>query len=139
MSVARQIGALSVATVVSPFLVAFPITLSALVSGDSVGIHEPLDLLKSVPLGVAGLTMFGAPTFILAALLAWLLDTCGCRSPWPFTASGAGLGALFVGWIFFEPAKLLFEQAIVMASGAVSGAICGWIYWCIALRGREDA
>jgi hypothetical protein len=85
---------------VSPFLVAFLLTLSALFSGDSVGIQEPLDLLKSVPLGLAGLMMLGAPAFVLTALLVWLLNACGCRFQWQFIASGAGLGAVFVGSIF---------------------------------------
>src|SRR5690606_13297174 len=68
----RCLGILA-ATIVAPYLVMFLWSLYGLLSGEAVGLKEPLDLLKTIPLGTFALLLFGIPLLILAGICAALV------------------------------------------------------------------
>lgn len=129
----RFLGILA-ATVAAPYLVVFLWSLYGLLSGESVGLKEPLDLLKTIPLGTGALLMFGIPLLILAgicAALVHIVEQPTWRGP---VLGGATLGLGFVAAIFGRSVEPDADTVAMLASGLCSGAICGWIYWAIALR-----
>jgi hypothetical protein len=131
--VRRHILGILAATVAAPYLVLFLLSFSLLIQGGSAGLEGPLDLIKTLPLGTFALLMYGSPLLILSSLLAALLNALGWRSQWAIILGGATLGLCFMHLLFsssYEPGKTGFP---VLSIGAICGAVCGWIYWRIAI------
>ncbi|WP_414472704.1 hypothetical protein [Microvirga sp. M2] len=129
----RHILGVLTATTAAPYLVLFLWSLFGLLSGDQVGMKEPLDLLKVIPLGTLGVGMFGIPLLILASLCAMAVNVV--RRP---TWRGSVLGGITLS-LGFTAAHSADDGVSVpfLMSGALSGAISGWIYWRIAMRPRQ--
>jgi small-conductance mechanosensitive channel len=133
----RAIGGLFAASLVAPYLASFLITLflaifdhvsrnDALLARPSP-VDELLGVLNVPFLGTIGLAMFGLPILLVAAIVALALDIFGLRSKRHSVIGGGGLGGLFLG--------LLFSGSwIPLVAGLLTGAVCGWIYWRIALH-----
>lgn len=130
----RHIWGVLAATVVAPYLTAFLWCLLGFAAGGIYGVKEPFDILKAIPLGTFGLLLFGTPLLVFTSLCAALVNAMGARSWHISVLSGAipGLGfmiALYVRTLDYDK-----DAAILLISGLVSGAICGWIYWRIAIK-----
>ncbi|MFC4170700.1 hypothetical protein ACFOYU_01300 [Microvirga sp. GCM10011540] len=82
--------------------------------------------------GTAGLLVFGLPLFAASCLTALVLATAGWTS-----RSSAVFGGAVLGFCFIATVVGVGTGTFI---GALSGAICGWIYWAIASapNGRED-
>src|SRR5690606_6635230 len=107
--------------------------LFGLLSGEAVGLKDPLDLLKTIPLGSFALLLFGIPLLILAgicAALVHIVEQPTWRGP---VLGGAVLGLGFVAAIFVRSLEHDAETIVMLIAGLCSGAICGWIYWRIAI------
>lgn len=117
------------ATLAAPYLVLFLWSVSGLVSGDHVGLTEPLDLLKVIPLGTVGLILFGLPLLILASLCALAVNAVR-RPTWRGPALGGAILGLGFTAVLFADSR---DGIAFMTSGALSGALCGWIYGRIAI------
>jgi hypothetical protein len=83
--------------------------------------------------GSFGALVFSVPTALLALVLALLLRISGLYSCQSVVVVGAALGTCFVGRIFLSTTEVV--QASL--SGTLSGAICGWIYWRIAIGSKR--
>lgn len=96
---------------------------------------EPLDLLKVIPFGTIGLMIFGIPLLILASLCAMVANSV--RRP---TWRGPVLGGMILG-VGSMVALFADDREFIpfLMAGALSGAICGWIYWAIAIRPRQTS
>lgn len=131
----RHILGVLAAAIAAPYLVLFLWSLFGLVSGDRAGMKEPLDLLKVIPLGTIGLMIVGIPLLILASLCAMVVNAIK-RPTWHGPVLGGmilGLGSMVA--LFADDSEFI----PFLMSGALSGAICGWIYWRIALRNADMA
>ena len=81
--------------------------------------------------GTIGLMVFGLPLFGLVSLSALVLSAAGWASR---------SGAVFCGAILgFCLMAVIGDRGAGMIIGALSGAICGSIYWWIATGGRPKA
>ncbi|MEZ0169012.1 hypothetical protein [Microvirga sp. TS319] len=94
---------------------------------------EPLDLLKVISMGTFGVVVFGIPLLVLASLCAMAVNTAK-RPTW----CGPVLGGIILGLGFTAALSTDDSPPIpFLMSSALSGAICGWIYWRIAIRPRQ--
>jgi hypothetical protein len=77
--------------------------------------------------------------FPASLLFAWLGWRAGWRSAWIYIAAGVVIGGVFN--VLIPP--LIFgsgEQTLsIFAFYGCLGAICGWIYWRIAIRQTPDS
>jgi hypothetical protein len=76
--------------------------------------------------------------FPSSLLFAWLGYRAGWRSAWIHLAAGALISAVFnvlIPPLIFDSGEQNFDA---FAFYACLGAICGWIYWRIAVRGQAD-
>jgi hypothetical protein len=80
--------------------------------------------------GAMGIVFFGLPLLAIAWFCEAIVTAIGWRSRWTVLLTGAIIGT---GFIAVMDNSLWSDIAL----GAVSGAICGWIYWLIAIR-RDD-
>jgi len=129
----RRILGVLAATIIAPYLVMFLLNLFGLLSGDSAGLKEPIDLLKTIPLGTFALLMFGIPLLILAGICAALVHLIAqptWRAP---VLGGAVLGFGIVAAVFVRRLEYDAWTLAALISGLCSGTICGWIYWRIAI------
>ena len=106
--------------------------------GPSFGGFVPALVLSLGLLRARGLNRAAAwlPLLLVASSMAFALHRLRWRRRWHSVGSAGVLGALFTGMLFFERSPL---GLILLASGALAGAICGWIYWRIAVRKDETA
>ncbi len=68
----RHILGVVTATVAAPYLTILLWELSVLLLGGEVGIEEPIDLLKAIPIGTFAFLLFGLPLLILSSVFAIL-------------------------------------------------------------------
>jgi hypothetical protein len=71
------------------------------------------------------------PLFGLASVSALVLSATGWGS-----RSGAVFGGALLGFCLMA---VIGDAGAGMIIGALSGAICGWIYWWVATGGRMKA
>lgn len=132
----RHALAILAATLAGPYLVGFFLvvlfTLTDLAGGRPI---HPADLFGFIVIGSFGLALFGIPLLILASVCAVLLHAFRSQALWTPVLTGAGIGACFLA-VAFSSLNRSQDRMIVSASGALTGALCGWIYWRIALRGQ---
>ncbi|GEO16199.1 hypothetical protein MAE02_38950 [Microvirga aerophila] len=141
----RIVGGVFAASLAAPYLASLFIFVLIPVFGASTGanlvlgplphIEELLDLLKFLVIGTLGTAIFGLPILIAAASLAFLLHILDLRSKLHAIASGGGLGCLAVVLLFVRDRD---DVWVFPLAGALSGAICGWIYWRIAYSGTRS-
>jgi hypothetical protein len=141
----RTIGGILTASLAAPYLASFFIfVLMAVFSGSTdteVVFGMPshldrfLDLLKFLIIGTFGAMMFGLPIIFGAGVLAYLLHLFALNAKRHAIASGSGIGCVSLALLFGRDPNGIW---IFLLSGLSSGAICGWIYWRIALRGQTE-
>ena len=88
-----------------------------------------------------GLTIFyGLPVLAISAIIAWLTTQFGVTARFAFCLIGAVVGIGFsIGLILTVPDSglALPKDWPACLAGILSGSICGWIYWRIAVYGRD--
>ncbi|WP_112661858.1 hypothetical protein [Microvirga flavescens] len=130
----RQVLGVLAATIAAPYLFSFLWILFGFIAGDRPIMKEPLDLIKAIPMGTMALIVFGIPLLILASLCATAVNAIE-RPTWRGPMLGGtifGLGFIFalsMGAVAYNK-----ELIALQLSGTCSGAICGWIYWRIAMH-----
>ncbi|WP_414472701.1 hypothetical protein [Microvirga sp. M2] len=142
----RQIIGLLVASAMAPYAMVFIVLgLEPVLQIDllSIELTGPLDLYKFVLLATVVAASLGPLIALLAGLVVWGLNALGWKTPWVIVLSGSlfGLcvnGALF-GGLALSSAPQLAAYACYVAAGTLAGAICGWIYWRIAIRRTPEA
>lgn len=132
----RLLGILA-ANLAAPYLTALFMALFDLLFSDAVWMKEPLDLLKSGVIGTFGLILFGLPLLLISAVLALALQGLSCSSRWHAMVSAGVLGFVFMTVVLISEG--LHESWSYLVAGGCSGAICGWIYWRIAIRRTPDS
>jgi uncharacterized membrane protein HdeD (DUF308 family) len=127
----RHAAGLIAARIAAPYLTAFLMMVFDLLFLDHARPSNPLELLEFMSLGILGFLFFGIPLLLLSSVLALALSRLSRHPPsWQPMIIGGVLGLCFVSVIFTES----FEGTwTCLASGALAGAICGWIYWRIAI------
>ena len=123
----RRILALLTACAAAPYLTVLFMLIADLSYGGGPGIKSPLDLLKAVPLGTFALLLLGLPLVCGASLLAFVLHGRRWERRWHLVLAACVLGSCFVRLMFSDELNHLLE-------GGLAGAICGWIYWRIAIK-----
>jgi hypothetical protein len=122
----RQILGILAATFAAPYLSVCLIMALGLMAG----VFKPVDLGLILSLGTAYLTEFGFSLLIVTSALVFALTRLGCRSAACFMASGTLVGLGF--------AITLVRPVIwIVLATSFSGAICGWIYWRIAVAHQK--
>jgi hypothetical protein len=85
-----------------------------------------------VMFGTVGLFLYGTPVLAAVATAALVLHALDARSPFFVTAITSLMGLCF-GLYMTSPN---FDEWPLIPSAFISAAICGWIYWRIAIRGE---
>ncbi len=130
------------ATLAAPYLVMLaPYLLSSPVNRlDGFG-----DLRLASRLATGGLVLLGLPTLILASICAAILHRLEIRAKGWCMLGGAGVGLGSFGvMVSLTGASMEISSwrlLMIVLDNLLSGAVCGWIYWRIALgpRPRETA
>jgi hypothetical protein len=121
----RHLLGLFAASVTAPYLVVFFMILSGQELPYGPAINE------TALYGTISLVVFGLPLFGLASLSALVVAAAGWSS-----GSGAVFGGAILGFCLMA---VIRDGGAGMIIGALSGAICGWIYWRIATGGQPKA
>lgn len=90
----------------------------------------------AVPVGFVALLMFWPlllPVAGAAFVIALLVERAGYRSPMPYMICGAIAGASFLS-ILRTGHATAGDSWFVFGAGLPAGALCGLLYWRIALR-----
>ena len=134
----RHILGVVAATVAAPYLIVifaeFPFDKT-----DSSG------LLFGINVATGALMFFGIPTLILAGICAAILHRLKLQTRGWCMLGGAGVGLGFLGLIQLLPGTTMnigfWPLVLVVLETLLPGALCGWIYWRIALgpRAHETA
>lgn len=134
----RQITGILAASTAAPYLG----TLSLLIHGAFGSSHSSHSLFTEdfieilvflLTFGTLGLFFYGLPLFLASSIAALILYALKAEKP----ALPICLGSL-VGLCFgaFLTASNIQDEWLLVLGCFVSGAICGWIYWHIAIGGR---
>lgn len=120
----RHLLSLFAASVLAAYLVpAFYAGFRLLKGGNHMAADDYIALV-----GTAGAIFLSLPTVLISGLLVFLLRIAGLYGRRNVVLTATLLGACFVGGIFLDtPDALAFS-----CSGALSGAICGFLYWRLA-------
>lgn len=125
----RRIGDMLVAALAAPLLWTALMALLGL-AVDSRTVLNELTVENILAVAVWGTLGFG-PSLLLTAFIAIAgLRLAGFRSCPAFLVAGAFMGTIWVAIIGDVQDSKWF------ATGALAGAICGFLYWRIALRGE---
>ncbi|MCG7394643.1 hypothetical protein MHY87_17195 [Microvirga sp. ACRRW] len=124
----RIVAGVITASLLAPFVFALFILLLVVTF-----VHDfpfELELLYGVLfVSLGALIEYGFVLFPASAVIAYGLYRFGIRSPWPPIFCGAALGPTLT--LLMSPHILGIEWISLLA--ILPGAICGWIYWRIAL------
>jgi len=141
----RITGGILAASLAAPYVASFFITILMALAGASTGTSllfgapsSPgglLDLFKFLVIGTFGAMMFGLPILLGASIVAFVLHAFALHTKRPAVASGGGIGCVSLTLLFVQERS---DAWIFPLAGLVSGAICGWIYWRIAIRQTPD-
>src|SRR5215208_135097 len=124
----RQIKGVVAATLAAPYVASFLMSLQIII----VENQNPRVLLTEkfyddvAVLGTIGLFYSALPTLFLSLAAAALLNRLELRSARSSLLIGSVVGSTFGA---FFSASSFKHNAHLMLIFAVSGAICGWIYW----------
>ncbi|HLM42153.1 MAG TPA: hypothetical protein VK434_21470 [Microvirga sp.] len=137
----RHILGVVAATLAAPYLVMLvPYLLSSPINrSDGFG-----DLRLAIRLATGGLVLLGLPTLILASICAAILHRLKIRAKGWCMLGGAGVGLGSLGvMVSLTGASLEISSwrlLMILLDNLLSGAICGCIYWRIAIaRTPENA
>ncbi|WP_243370025.1 hypothetical protein [Microvirga solisilvae] len=125
----RQIKGIVGTTIAAPYTVLLLASLSLILTGNK----DPSDLLQwqfyedLFALGTMGLLWSALPTLFLSLIAAGILNMLKLRSPAGPIAVGMIIGLCFGAFLGSANIELMILLSL-------SGAICGWIYWRIAIR-----
>lgn len=135
----RQILGVLAASLAAPYLaVAFMFALPAWEEAAKAGILEALGKLFFwiVLAGTFALIVYGIPILIMATLIAFTLSKLRATSRWIAMAAGSvnglALGSLAI--VLDDGGDWSSLPAFILA-----GALCGLLYWRIALGGQARA
>lgn len=127
----RQIAALFTAALAAPYLITTGLVLEALLEHGRFGAAiSPANYILLV--GTAGALAFCVPLVLVSGTIALCLRISGLYSRANVLWCAAILGSTCSGWVFRSTGTALL-------AGTLAGAICGWIYWRIAIRGSARA
>jgi hypothetical protein len=132
----RTVGALLAATLAGPYIFLLLSGMMNFVLKPAIPSLETsiLALPMLMFMGTIGLILFGVPALLLGAAMLGLSWKMGFYSRRYAVCAGAiiasGLAALHLDSEFQSE----IVQSLIL--GALSGAICGWIYWRIALAAQ---
>jgi hypothetical protein len=136
MIVLRHILGVVAATVAAPYLV---MLIEYLFNNNTRGLTG---LWSGIQAGTMGLVVFGLPTLILAGICAAILHRLKLQARSWCMLGGAGVGLSFHGLIQLLPGTTMnigfWPLLFVLLVNLLSGALCGWIYWRIAIRRTPD-
>lgn len=135
----RRILGAAIASATAPFSVmVFLTVLDLFLQGDGQPLWGRGNFINIIPYGFIALFLFAIPLALLAligGLLGLALERLGFLSPLPYIVCGALTGLGFL--VFVMEGSLLPPDNWPGFAICLSGALCGWIYWRIALRGRS--
>jgi hypothetical protein len=130
MIVHRHVLGVMAATVAAPYLVV-------------IFAERPFDktdgpgLLFGIQVATGALMFFGIPLLILAGICAAILHRLSFQARGWCMLGGAGVGLSYHGLIQLLPGTTVnigfWPLLFVLLDFPLSGALCGWIYWRIAI------
>jgi hypothetical protein len=132
----RRILGILAASAVAPYLGAASFLVSMALKDPSLPtIESAAEFFTGIMMfGTAGLIIYGIPVLAFVAIAALVLHALDAHSPLIITAIASLVGLCF-GLFLTSPD---FHEWSVIPSAFISAAICGWIYWRIALRQTPD-
>ena len=123
----RTILGVLMASMAAPYIA----TLLTLVTNPGpISVHSLFDLWKVAPFGTVVLLHFWAPMVVASSALALILTAIRATSPIAVMTGAALLG---FGFAVVAKGGVFFGTWEPQLTGALTGAICGWIYWRVAL------
>jgi hypothetical protein len=135
MIVHRHVLGVMAATVAAPYLV---MLIEYLFNNNTRGLTG---LWSGIQAATMGLVVFGLPTLILAGICAAILHRLGLQTRGWCMLGGAGVGLSFLGLTQLLPGSTMnigfWPLLVVLLDFPLSGVLCGWICWRIALRGID--
>jgi hypothetical protein len=142
----RVIGGILAASLAAPYAASFFIyglialvgasTSTNLLFGAPAYFDGFLDLFKFLVIGTLGAMMFGLPIILGVSIVAFVLHIFALHTKRSVIASGSVIGCVSLTLLFVEEQS---DAWIFPIAGLLSGAICGWIYWRIAIRQTPKA
>jgi len=128
----RQIKGIIAAALAAPYVAIFLMASRVVIlEHDDQAALFTKDFYEDVAfLGTIGLFYAGVPTLILSLIAAGILNLLKLRSAKASMLTGSVVGLIF--GTFFS-ASSFRDNTHLMLIFTVSGAICGWIYWRIAI------
>ena len=124
----RHILGVVTATIAAPYLVSLVDYLLTLMIN---GPKSFTGLIDSILLGSNGLLLFGVPTLVLASICAAILHRLKLRTRGWCMLGGAGVGLGSLGIMVLSVGIDIGIPWLLLM--LLSGALCGWIYWRIAI------
>lgn len=76
---------------------------------------------------------FGIPFLLLTSLYAYVLNALGYLSKRGCILAGSAFGLCLSSTLLLGMSEPLNDNILILASASLSGAICGWIYWRVAI------
>ncbi|MEZ0169006.1 hypothetical protein [Microvirga sp. TS319] len=138
--VSRHVKALVIASASAPYLTSLFMGLPSLAEHGLSGIGDAFEYLAATLIvGTAGLVIYGLPIAIAAGGFGGVLIWIGFRHPAIAIMFGAALGALFGCVLQAGQERTGNGFWLIRISMILSGAICGFIYWRIAIRRTPEA
>jgi hypothetical protein len=130
----RHIFGIIVATAAAPY-----ITVALIFSFTSFAADATLGEALAGALwgGSLALLFVGIPILFVSTLLSAVVKHLGRHALLGSVLSGAMTGSGFMIFLFWN-ALPSSGGKLNVGCGAAAGAICGWIYWVIALRKRAS-
>lgn len=127
----RMLGAVCAANLAAPFIF---LLLMAMLQVPST----PLEGLKALA-GVVLISVLVLPQLLpfvvpVSLILSFIGRLAGWRARWVFVTGGALIGVGFLVVFFRRDLKASWEEPIFIPVSILTGTICGWIYWRIAIR-----
>ncbi|MCG7394642.1 hypothetical protein MHY87_17190 [Microvirga sp. ACRRW] len=133
----RQILGILAASVAAPYLGAVSLGISIALSAPAM---PSLDGIAKFFIGIAfigtfGLVLYGLPVLGVAIIAALILYALDARSIMAAAIPASIIGACF-GILLTAPN---FDDWPLIPGCFISGFICGWIYWRIALQCKASS
>jgi hypothetical protein len=134
----RTVGALLAATLAGPYTYLLLSWLTNFALDPSVPSLEAsiMALPMLMFMGTVGLVLAGVPALLLGASALGFAWKLGLYSRRYAVSAGAIIGSGFAALYLDSEFQSETVQSVII--GALSGAICGWIYWRIAIGRTPD-
>ncbi len=130
----RYIFGLIAAAASAPYLLMLGLYISEPLFVSRTPHWSLLKLWDAFAVGTAGLFIVGIPLLLLSWWLAFFLDAKGWQTWWQVSLGGMALGTILTITVTAIPAFHDLRDLKFLALNAAIGAICGWIYWRIAIK-----